>query len=319
MYSEPNLKPRLRVTATHVECPVQDCAETVERQRHRFRRDPKYRCPRHGIYISPSAFEYDAPEDNLLWTAPDDLALLEAIQGSKRENRMARDNSEDAVTWNVFRYYERTHQLSGLLAGALGCEVGAPEVIYWSYSQQERTTWTELIRARKAFGEDPDRGTEPDLIVLTPEALVWIEAKLGAPNRTVPSNPGRREGYLTGGNGWFAQVCRGDYETIAITEKLYELLRMWLLGTWLARELGPLFVLINLVPEARETDIEARLIPHLVSEPRRRFLRWTWEAIYRHTRDRCAARPDRERLLDYFQGKTLGYDHDGRLQKAFAA
>ena len=219
---------------------------------------------------------------------------------------------------NVFRYYERRQQLSGLLAHALQCELTAAEAIYWSYSQRERTTWAELIRARRAFGDDPARGTEPDLITLTPEVLVWIEAKLGGPNRTVPSNPGRRDGYLTGGNGWFDQVCRGDHETIAITEKLYELLRMWLLGSWLAQQMGRRFVLVNLVPEAREKDIEARLARHLVSEPRRRFLRWTWEAIYRHTRERCKAEPDRERLLDYFHGKTLGYDREGRLQKVFS-
>ena len=67
--------------------------------------------PQHGIYISPSTFEYADEFDNLLWHDPADRELLAAFKPFKRESRLARDNSEDALTWNVFRYLEKSGRL----------------------------------------------------------------------------------------------------------------------------------------------------------------------------------------------------------------
>ena len=62
-----------------------------------------FKCPKHNIYISPTTFEYQSELDNLLWKDEADLDLLDRTKGVKRESRIARDRSEDAVTWNVFR------------------------------------------------------------------------------------------------------------------------------------------------------------------------------------------------------------------------
>ena len=105
MFGAKELKARIQVTEKEVECPVAECPERVQRQRKSFTRASKFRCPRHGIYISPSTFEYGSEHDNILWKDPEDLALLQSVRVAKRESRMARDNSEDALSWNVFRFF----------------------------------------------------------------------------------------------------------------------------------------------------------------------------------------------------------------------
>jgi len=110
------LKSTIKVTDTTVECPVKGCREKVARQRKSFKRQEKFKCPKHNIYISPSTFEYQDELDNILWKEKADLDLFERLNTVKRESRIARDNSEDAVTWNVFRFLENNKLLSGSLA-----------------------------------------------------------------------------------------------------------------------------------------------------------------------------------------------------------
>ena len=77
----------------------------------------------------------------MLWTAPEDLALWRKIKdpGVKRECRVARDNSEDALTWNVFRYLERENLLGRFLDQVSGQPIAkSPRIIYWSYCQTAR-------------------------------------------------------------------------------------------------------------------------------------------------------------------------------------
>jgi hypothetical protein len=111
MFGANELKAKIAISDKKVECPVKGCSVKVERQRKVFMRDSKFKCTKHGIYISPSTFEYGSEQDNLLWKSSEDRALLKSLKGAKRESRMARDNSEDALSWNVFRFLER----SGLL------------------------------------------------------------------------------------------------------------------------------------------------------------------------------------------------------------
>ena len=98
MFGKNELKNRLAITEHSVECPVNGCKRIVDRQRHTFQRDTRFMCPDHQIYISPTTFEYGSVRENLLWQNDVDLDLLEEVKKAKRECRMARDNSEDALT-----------------------------------------------------------------------------------------------------------------------------------------------------------------------------------------------------------------------------
>jgi len=310
------LKERIEITETTVECPVKGCSEKVERQRVVFKKEDRFKCPKHNIFISPSTFEYPSELDNLLWKERPDLDLLEKIRTVKRESRMARDNSEDAVSWNVFRFLEKNNLIEGLLSLITGTALKSSEVIYWSYSQKENTRWSELNKARKEFGEEIERSSEPDIIIKTDNALFFIEAKLTAGNDTVPSNVSNSKKYETGGDNWFSKVFNSDYKTVAIVEKKYELLRFWLLGTWMAKQQDLDLYLINLVLSEREADIEAIFKRHIKENQRSQFLRVTWKTIYQYISKSLSR--DKDIMIRYFRNKTIGYDGNGRLQRAFS-
>jgi hypothetical protein len=313
-----DLKPRIQITQTSVECPVMGCSHYVERQRRSFKREDRFRCPEHKIYISPTTFEYDNEVDNLLWKSTADLALLETIKTEKRESRIARDNSEDALSWNVFRYFETTQQLAPLLSWMTQSEQQQPELIYWSYSQQANGAWPPLNKARNEFGENLQRSSEPDLIAVSEKALFFIEAKLTATNNTVPSNKHNRLKYLSGGDEWWKQVLISDYETVAIQAKKYELFRFWLLGSWLAKEIGRDFYLINIVLSEREANIEQQFSTHIRKTVNRHFKRISWEGIGSYVADNAPVNSEKSMLLAYFENKTIGYTRFGELQRAFS-
>ena len=314
------LKNTIKVRETTVECPVKGCREKVARQRKSFKQHEKFRCPKHNIYISPSTFEYQNWSDNILWKQKADLDLFKQVKSVKRESRIARDNSEDAVTWNVFRFLEKNKLLSGLLAELSKSDVKNPEIIYWSYSQSEQDAWSKLQKARKEFETSPKKGSEPDIIVKSDNALFFVEAKLTANNNTVfqSRNPKVQKKYETGGDGLYKRVFRSSFENIAISEKKYELLRFWLIGSWIAQRLQSDFFLVNLVLSEREKDIEKIFRRHIKEDQRRRFVRVTWENIHAYILNSSLSSRDKDAITRYFENKTVGYDGNRKLQKAFS-
>jgi len=312
------LKESIEITDTTVKCPVKGCSEEVERQRKVFKREERFKCSKHNIYISPSTFEYQSELDNLLWKNKVDLDLLERIKKVKRESRIARDNSEDAVTWNVFRFLERNNLVEMILNSIIGVTLKASEVIYWSYSQKENYSWSELNKAREEFGEEIKRSSEPDIIIKTDNTLLFIEAKLTAGNETIPSDTSNSKKYETGSDNWLSKVLKSDYKKVAIVEKKYELLRFWLLGTWIAKQQDLDFYLVNLVLSEREKDIEVIFKRHLYENQRRKFIRITWEVIYQQILNSGFSGIDEDTIIKYFRNKAIGYDGNGKLQRAFS-
>ena len=324
VFNATSLKQKIAVTQSTVECPVIGCCHIVNRQRNTFQALEEFKCQTHGIYISPSTFEYSNKLDNILWKDKQDINLLNQICTVKREsNRLARDNSEDAVTWNVFRYLEK-HSLKLLMSNIAGYAVENPEVIYWSYCQPEKALWSELKRARLEFETNPDKGSEPDLIIRANNALFFIEAKVNANNETAPSsnNPQVEERYTKGGNNWYSQVLNTGYQEVAIKAKKYELLRFWLLGSWIAHNLKVNFFLVNLVPQQKEQNIVSAFGKYTIPEGTtgnqgRIFRRLTWEHVYNLFASESETLPDKKTILHYLENKSAGYDRNGFLQKAF--
>jgi hypothetical protein len=52
---------------------------------------------------------------------------------------MARENSEDALTWNVFRFLEKQNLLQGFLSKISNKPIKETELILWSYSPMENS------------------------------------------------------------------------------------------------------------------------------------------------------------------------------------
>jgi hypothetical protein len=102
-----------------------------------------------------------------------------------------------------------------------------------------------------------------------------------------------------------------------MAEKKYELMRFWLLGTWIAKQQSLDFYLISLVLSGRDVNIEAIFKRHIKENRRSKFLRVTWETIYRYILKSNFSR-DKDIMIRYFRNKTIGYDRKGRLQRAFS-
>lgn len=311
------LKEKIEITDTTVECPVKGCSEKVERQREFFKREGRFRCPKHNIYISPSTFEYQSELDNLLWKDKVDLDLFEKIKKVKRESRIVRDNSEDAITWNVFRFLEKNNLICNFLQHEINLKDSNAEVIYWGYSQPQGGVWDYLQKAREEFELVPSKGSEPDIIIAG-KTLTIIEAKFGAGNKTTPSKPYVEEKYVAGGGGWWEKVFSSDFNTVAVKCKKYELSRFWLLGTWMASQLNLNFKLISLTLSNQDRDIENTFKKHIKEDNSRTFKRITWEQIFEYISNSGFSGHDKETMIRYFKNKTIGYDSNGNLKRAFS-
>jgi hypothetical protein len=139
-------------------------------------------------------------------------------------------------------------------------------------------------------------------------------------NKTRPGKPDDRKEYETGGNGWFAEAFKPgvDFHKIGVKESFYELMRLWLLGSWIANEqLDRNFFLINLVLSKKERDIEYEFGRHIQSNETRAFKRLTWAQIGSLV-ERKAPPEGKKEILEYFHGKTLGYNSSCALQRAFS-
>ncbi len=312
------LKERIEITEATVECPVKGCSVKVERQRTFFRNEDRFMCPEHKIFISPTTFEYSDELDNLLWREKSDLELLQGIRTVKRESRMARDNSEDALSWNVFRFLERNNLIEDFLGSIVGAPLKSSEVIYWSYSQKENTSWSELNRARKEFGEEIKRSSEPDIIITTEKAVFFIEAKLTSPNKidfskshTSGDKEERIRRYSLGDR--FLKLSFRDI----MDAGYYELGRFWVMGCSMAEKLKKDFYLVNLVLERKEKDIETIFRGFINSDHGKQSLRLTWEDVYQFI-SKGSLTKDKEIMLGFFRNKTIGYDGNGRLRRAFS-
>ena len=327
-YGIAELRPVQCVSEDTVRCHVAGCTVEVPRQRQHFRVREEYLCPVHGIYLSPSTFQYQDRYRNLLWCDEQDRRYLCAMESVKRTmERLGRERDEDALTWNVTRAFERAGRLR-VVAGFLTGEdlrdlpQGEPQAIYWATDASGNRRWHHLEKAQREFGEVPDRGTEPDVALYWPgQHVIFVEAKFCAASRRTPS--AKPEGtdprpLAYGGHMHFSQVFTGSYHQVAVHSKLYQLMRLWLLGSWLAEQEGARFHLVNLVRWQDERDVEDRFGSRYCCQlPERRFRRATWETIWDELPASGLSDQTVFRLGSYLANKSCGYGSDGLLQRAF--
>lgn len=324
MLGKDSLKSVIKIDkdAGKIECPCIGCDTKVllrTSQKQRLN-SPEFHCSRDHIYIAKSTFEYEDKFDNLLWKDAADRALLARIGVGKQDDRMGRETSEDAVTWNVFRYLETSDLLGPWLASLTGSPVGKTSITYWSYSDEPgvQGVWSGLANARETFSERKDHPSEPDVIVDTDAGLFWIEAKLTASNKTTPSSDAKPEGYRAGGDGWYRKVIATNFDDLAIKERRYEMLRYWLLGTWAAAQVNKPFYLVSLVRRQSKENMADALVGHFHTTPERQALSTTWEDIHGFLKASPSRTEHTDRLLAYMENKTAGYSSRGELREAFA-
>jgi hypothetical protein len=331
------LKRFKKVTSENVECPVKGCEQIVKRcKRGDKLRNIAFRCPEHKIYISPTTIEYQSELDNMLWKEADDLNLWSSIKTVKREyKRISRERSEDAVTWNVFRFLEKHNMICDFLGKCLNIKSSRPEIVYWSYSQSQDSLWDMLKKARKKFETVPEKGSEPDIIILSEGSIVIIEAKLGNTSRgrtCIKELDKVEHKYMNASQEWWNKVFYSDFRNVVdrdgkkVVEAKYQPCRSWLIGTWMAEQLDSSFNYVSLVRSGHRKDIEKEFTSHLKISNGRNFARVTWEDIYDLIAGDEGSNKDKNTVIRYFRNKSYGYKENRRgdepekweLQQAFS-
>jgi hypothetical protein len=333
MFGLEELKKKIEVKGDTIICPVIGCENQVrkmtngvlksldaylekgESNREKF---DQCLCKEHKIYITPTTFIYEDLRDNLLCYDADKDFLDKIVVAKRIKAQLHHDKSEDAVSWNVFRSLERSKLLSGFLEGLHNSPVESPEVIYWSYSQSQQKVWNELEKARAEFGESPQRSSEPDIIVKSNNILFFIEAKLMATTKidfnkshTEEDKEERIRRYSKGD-----RFLKRPVENI-IDAGYYQLMRFWIIGSSIAERLNLDFYLVNLVLSGKEEDIEGDFKGCIKETQRKKFIRITWEDMYKHISSSVSSKRDKD-IIRYFRNKSIGYDGNGELQKAFS-
>jgi hypothetical protein len=216
--------------------------------------------------------------DNLLWHDTSDRQLVAQIIGVKRvKAQLHHDSSEDAVTWNVFRFLEKSRLLSGLLEQLRDGPATNPEAMYWTCSASQGEVWSELANAWDVFQELPQRASEPDLIVKSDEGVFFIEAKLTSAS-SQDFNASHKEEDRAERVGRYnkGQVYLRDPIEDIVNGGYYQLMRFWVLGCWIAERLGRDFMLVNLVRSGKDEGIEGAFGGCIRGNRHMRFQRLTW-------------------------------------------
>jgi Holliday junction resolvase-like predicted endonuclease len=148
-------------------------------------------------------------------------------------HRLGAENSEDALTWNVFGELHRlglTHVVYNMLTGE-NAAAKQVKLFLWGlnidFADNRADFWECLENTRRSLENGIRRFlTEPDIILLGPKMLILIEAKFTSGNTVSVENedvadekPKSRHGliqrYIENNQLWAPVLCRGDLgETI---------------------------------------------------------------------------------------------------------
>jgi len=208
---------KLTSQRTEKACPVIGCNEKTESD------GKKSICRKHGLEIHKSTFIYyngNSYEDkkkatlrNLLPFRTDFISNYIIGNKYKAESyRLGSENSEDALTWNIFAgllYYKKLHKVYNQLTEE-NATSNQLDLFLWGlkidFNTQESSPWHRLLEVREVLEPRSEVGrfpTEPDIMILGPTHLVCIEAKFTSGNPVVlegkdvkDEKPKSREGLI---------------------------------------------------------------------------------------------------------------------------
>jgi hypothetical protein len=217
-----------------------------------------------------------------------DQVLGQALNTRNRpnkRNKLQSENSEDAVTWVVFRYLQKQGMLGKILSscgrGESRKDDREPTLLLWGAAvppsdhlgQELRE---RLIRVSDSLGENPGSRSEPDVVLdFGGEGLVVIEAKLRSKNDKKSTSDPHWGIY-------FAETDVFADEDQVRESGCYELARNWRIGCEIA---GPSpFTLVNLAmpslfAEAHEQERLMQFQSGLAETETHRFCQLTWSDI----------------------------------------
>ncbi|HEX4424575.1 MAG TPA: hypothetical protein VH079_04205, partial [Terriglobales bacterium] len=318
------------------ECPITGC------KRKPVEIEGKHYCDVHGIGIHADTFTYfngidpASKQKAALRNFPQGSRnfIVEHIWGNKQKaesHRLNAENSEDALTWNVFAELHRLGLIHRIYNAMTGEQVsaGSVKLFLWgleiNFSENSVIFWRNL----KAIRDQLERGiakflTEPDIVLLGPKTLVLIEAKFTSGNplcmnketiagQKPKSRSGLIDRYLNPING---VPCLLQAEDIHKDRVHSQLIRMSIFAHWLSLECRRDWKVVNLVSSTQwgrklRTQIgydffdPTRFLPETVQS---RFEFMYWEKLYT---DFLVKESKALAIVEYMNKKSA------KLEKAF--
>lgn len=184
--------------------------------------------------------------------------------------RLSFQTSEDAVSWTVFRYLQDRHLIDPIFG------ISKPRVLFWGaeypvHPVGQVVPVAETLRGLLlSLGEHPDRLSEPDLMLVSENDLIFVEVKYRSLNsrQREYKNFGR---YLKKAPGIFRspiQVSQAGF---------YELTRNVVIASALAKALRiPNWKVINLAStRCQKSAVEFQ---KLLKTPKH-FEFWSWKQL----------------------------------------
>ncbi|MBM4104631.1 MAG: hypothetical protein FJ263_11420 [Planctomycetes bacterium] len=306
------------VTSIDGMCPINGCNMRISEYPTKM----NY-CPVHKIYCHRVTYVYKNKSDNLII----DLDLFNNIYekpGNKKfdVNNIGHENSEDALTWNVFATLRKTGFLKNivsLISGNICSE--EPELILWGYSLNDNSFMKELSSFHVRYESELRVKTEPDIILKTKNIIILIEAKFCSSNsqkdisvwndKEIDSQSKRVYApYIKRYHGSFSDIF--DVEYIERQSKFYsQLVRYVLFSHHICKDYGykgEVYVVNLLRNKHKEIKtIETEFKPYLKNDI---FKAITWEDIY-GSLAKISNVPEIVILKKYLEEKTAN------LRKAF--
>lgn len=266
--------------------------------------------PRVSFRISPTYVLNDVRENFI-----SGLDLVEAMAGGlwgKAEtHRLGNENSEDALSWNVFRSLQEANLLSLVTPLLCDCDSSAePDLFLWGRRITARSAedWDELLAVRDELEPTHRQQTEPDVVLhLDGWGWVFIEAKFGSPITTA-SSAERMRAWLDRYPPKVPSLFALDrISGLSHAEFPEQLLRNVVFANQIA-EPGERAHVVLLTREKDVTPVDTWIRNCLSDACETTFSRLTWEAVYQSLPDD----PALGLLRRYFESKSYG------LRQAFA-
>ncbi|MGA2916057.1 MAG: hypothetical protein ABSE89_08550 [Sedimentisphaerales bacterium] len=168
-------------------CPIKDCKTPITK--YPSKKEPRdcesNYCEEHRIYCRKNTYIYEEKTDNLIT----DIDLFKTIFDNPGNvkfdtKRIGYENSEDALSWNVFATLKKANELKNIASLITGKSYKEePELILWGYNlNSPDKPINELEIFRKKYEFEIRVQTEPDIILNTAKEVFLIEAKFCSPN-----------------------------------------------------------------------------------------------------------------------------------------
>jgi hypothetical protein len=235
--------------------------------------------------------------------------LLEQLAGKAETWRLGNENSEDALSFNVFRSLQEAGALGEAARLLAGVDAAAePELIVWGHRLDQASAHLvpELEKALKEMEPWSGQKTEPDVILRLPGwGWIFVEAKLASPTSTLRGKPEKLKawGSVYGGSRIFDLTAVAAADEAGFPEQL--LRNVAIAHRVAGRER---VAVVALVRDKHKSSVDGWATDYLVEESIYTGSA-TWEQLYALTE----AREKLARLRAYMADKSVNLRRAFRL------